>query len=990
MNGTRNGRTHNLDKPFPGCLGSMVNNLFDLSTSISGNKLLTDKPHHDGFPLSMRCAAAARMSPIVDPIEDKVIVSELRRSSSNMMSNGTPMKMLIAREMSKEVESKHSTPSLVARLMGLDALPQQQPDSAVQRCHSRGYSQSHLGIPLDYSPLEDGLDMQMQHEIQHYRPQYENRDFYKIWKQSQKGCYTRESPQKGRAHENINEKKMALVRQKFIEAKRLATNEKLRQSKQFQDALEVLSSNKDLFLQFLQEPNSLFSQNLFDSQPVAPPPETKRITVLRPSKMVDNNNKFLGPGMKDEKQIKKATQVGQVIGWDKSNPGFPSSSWRVNDNPTQPTQIIVLKPSLAKPHDIKAVISPPTSSPRVLNGQEFFGDRDIDEARDSREEAMGGITGQIHENLSGHRRDETLLSSVFSNGYIGDESSFNKSENEYAAGNISDTEVVSPTSRNSWDYINRFGSPYSSSSFSRVSYSPESSVCREAKKRLSERWAMIASNGNFQEQRHIRRSSSTLGEMLALSDTKVSVRSEEEDRNKEQEERESKLCPGIDSNKDENADNSPRSLSRSKSLPVSSTAFGGRLNVEVLDPEVGKKDAPKEATKQRSVKSSLKGKVSSLFFSMSRKSSKEKSVASQSKDEYKKSTGISMDSPEKISDNAPHRVSDSGIEDNKLLCTLPGPSSKTSAPDLIGVGPKQAVISAEAGLSVIKPVESGNSNENQDQPSPISVLEPLFEEDDNVKDVSCNINVEEHGPKPPADYIKPNLIDKSPRIESIARTLSWDDSLVETATSYALKPSLVSQGTEEQEEQEWLFFVRSLFSAAGLNGAVVQSESFFSRWHSPESLLDPSLRDKYVDLNDNETTVHEARRRQMRSTRKLVFDCVNEALVDIVGGNVSETSPRDTIRFGGVQDRVLDSGPPPALMDKVWARMKEWFSSEVRCFSGDGGDRNRLAVERMVRKEVVGMGWAERLEIDGVGKEIEEKLLEELLEEAAVQLTGKV
>nr|GMD13653.1 uncharacterized protein LOC109161751 isoform X1 [Ipomoea batatas] len=54
-----------------------------------------------------------------------------------------------------------------------------------------------------------------------------------------------------------------------------------------------------------------------------------------------------------------------------------------------------------------------------------------------------------HENLAGHRRDETLLPSVFSNGYIGDESSFNKSENEYAAMNLSDSEVVSPMSKHS-------------------------------------------------------------------------------------------------------------------------------------------------------------------------------------------------------------------------------------------------------------------------------------------------------------------------------------------------------------------------------------------------------------------------------------------------------------------------------------------------------------------------------------------------------------
>ena len=47
MKGTRNNKTGNLEKPFPGCLGRMVN-LFDLSTSVAGNRLLTDKPHHDG------------------------------------------------------------------------------------------------------------------------------------------------------------------------------------------------------------------------------------------------------------------------------------------------------------------------------------------------------------------------------------------------------------------------------------------------------------------------------------------------------------------------------------------------------------------------------------------------------------------------------------------------------------------------------------------------------------------------------------------------------------------------------------------------------------------------------------------------------------------------------------------------------------------------------------------------------------------------------
>lgn len=42
---------NNTEKPFPGCLGRMVN-LFDLSAGVNRNKLLTDKPHRDGdYPL---------------------------------------------------------------------------------------------------------------------------------------------------------------------------------------------------------------------------------------------------------------------------------------------------------------------------------------------------------------------------------------------------------------------------------------------------------------------------------------------------------------------------------------------------------------------------------------------------------------------------------------------------------------------------------------------------------------------------------------------------------------------------------------------------------------------------------------------------------------------------------------------------------------------------------------------------------------------------
>ncbi|KAK1561059.1 hypothetical protein Q3G72_033961 [Acer saccharum] len=990
MNGiqSRKAQNINVDKQFPGCLGRMVN-LFDMSTSVSGNRLLSDKPHYDaGASLSRSRSDVARIvdTPFVDQIEDKLVVSEFRRTSSNKKANGTPMKMLIAHEMSKEVECKHNPPNVVAKLMGLDALPHQQPCSAAQRSHSKGYSRhslSHSEIPVNCWEQDPSfLDNQLQTEAHKCQEQKtECKDVYEIWQQSQKASYSRDSSmQKGRFNEHLNEKKMALVRQKFMEAKRLATDEKLRQSKEFQDALEVLSSNRDLFLRFLQEPNSLFSQHLYDLQSIPPPPETKRITVLRPSKMVDND-KLSESGKNNDKQAKKPAQVVQASEWERKSPGYSPvhANQKGDEHPTQSTRIVVLKPSPGKTHDIKAMVSPSSSPRGISHGEDFYEEPEDDEVRESREVAKE-ITRQMRENLMGHRRDETLLSSVFSNGYIGDESSFNKSENDYGTGNLSDSEAVSPTSRHSWDYINRFGSPYSSSSFSRASCSPESSVCREAKKRLSERWAMMTLNGNSQEQRHVRRSSSTLGEMLALSDTKKSMRSaNESSTNVEQEPRGSTSCLTTSNlSKEEDMVESPRNLMRSKSLPVSSTAYGTRLNVEVSDHEAGKTQCPKELAKTKSMKSSLKGKVSSLFFLRNKKPSKEKSSELQSEKEFQSVTaerpGSDGHLPGKINSDASQCLKNSGHGEG-LSPGLRGSSSKTFTPDLTETGQKQGIISQEAGLCIAKPLMPVHVSENQDQPSPISVLEAPFEEDDHTI-----FKPDHRGTGMP---LKSNLIDKSPPIESIARTLSWDDSCTETATSYSLKPSSVSQGVEEGPD--WLFLVQTLISAAGLDGEV-QSKTVFARWHSPESPLDPSLRDKYANLNDKEP-LHEAKRRQRRSNRKLVFDCVNTALAEItVYGSESERRVRGS---GGGAEVMVNEVASGMVVEQVWGRMKEWVWGEEGC---GGGDSDSLVVERVVRKEVVGKGWGDRMrvELDNMGKEIEMILLEELVDEAVVALTGRV
>ncbi|KAH6771290.1 hypothetical protein C2S52_016093 [Perilla frutescens var. hirtella] len=956
MNGTsHDGKSRNFENSHPGCLGRMVN-LFELNIGVSPNRLLTDKPHRDGSPVSRSRSDVSSMSPSLDQIEEKVIVSEYTNTFTNKKTNVTPMKMLIAQEMCREVDSRRTPPNLVAKLMGLDSLPQQEPTSAMPRSHFKGHPRCHSEIPMSNWEQQNGFF--------HYVEPDEYKDVYEIWQQSKKFTH------KGRYEETTKDKKMAFVRQKFVEAKRLSMDGKLRQSKQFQDALEVLNSNKDLFLKCLQEPNSVFSQQLYDLQSIPPPPETKRITVLRPSKLAGSHN-VARAGNREEKQMEKCAFV-QMNGLENGHLGSsPSESRKNYENPAQPTRIVVLKPSLGKILDDKAVGSPQSQSARV-HGEEFFGDEEDNENQESREVAKA-ITQQMREKFGRYHREETLISSVYSNGYIADESSFNRSEIEYPAGNLTDSEAVSPVSRHSWDYVNRLGSPYSSSSFSRASYSPESSVCREAKKRLSERWAMMSSNGSCQEQRHVQRSSSTLGEMLALSEAKkVALPGEEGSSNQESKEANSLFLS--EQRASRNVDCSTRNLTRSKSLPVSSTQLGAGLNADISVSDKDKMEFSKDDRKVRSSKSSFKGKVSSFFSSRNKKISKEKILASETKEECWSCPGdVGSGKTESLNDKGP----------DSLLADLLEPSNKASSSNL---NFKQGLISPEARLSMSEPITSGNPSENQDQPSPISVLDPPFEECDHTTKVFPHYGkLDQHGYELSLNPINSNLIDKSPPIGSIARTLSWDDSCMDTASSYPIKESLSTQGTEEAE-REWFLLVETLLSMAGLQDEV-QSNSFLTRWHSPESPLNPSLRDKYIDLNDKDT-LHEAKRRQKRSTQKLVFDCVNAVLVEIAG--YGSGPAQRAIPCIEANNKMLDNASS-TMLDEVWARMSAWFPGEAKCGSGDGGDDNSMVVERVVRKEVVGNGWVDnlRLEVDNLGMEIEGKLLEELVQEAVVELTGR-
>lgn len=295
--------------------------------------------------------------------------------------------------------------------------------------------------------------------------------------------------------------------------------------------------------------------------------------------------------------------------------------------------------------------------------------------------------------------------------------------------------------------------------------------------------------------------------------------------------------------------------------------------------------------------------------------------------------------------------------------------------------------------------------DSQDQPSPLSVLEPLFADDESRSADSSGILYTDHPgtiffvtshfyslihyykhpiqcvlfifvvAKASVSKTNSHTLGKSPRIESVARTL-WSSSCADTASACPFNLSLVCNGS--QEEQDWCILVPALVSSLGLSNDI-PSDACKDRWHTPQIPLDPLLREKYSYAANH--TMNEAKRRRWRSNRKLVFDSVNQALIDIAQLNLETKSCINS-------DTVL-----PILVDQVWTAMSQWISDKARCLSSiDGEDINHnMMVEGVAKREVAGKRWADVIssEINMVGNDIERILLDDLLAEAVLQLTAR-
>lgn len=907
--------------------------------------------------------------------------------------------------MSKERESKRRSPSIIARLMGIEGLPIQQP---VRKQQKRSASLEHY----QQRTASVGLGMKDTH--------YEGRSFRKSSKEEQefKDVFevlestkvdSSSYPVRRSQNSQLTEPEMAFIRQKFMDAKRLSTDEKLQGSKEFHDALEVLDSNKDLLLKFLQGPDPLFSKHIHDLQGSPTQTHCSHVAIRKTSEARKSGSNVAGFLSDRETILRNRTSSSQKhcdgslsLPYSRGAHNAHKSSRiqleNMDDTSRVPTRIVVLKPNLGSVQNVSnSVPSPhyshafrsdnrmPTEFPNVksrsadLQSRKNFSD-DLGlsrhKSKESREIAKK-ITRRMRSNMS---TGSLNISSSGFIGYVGDESSCYLSGNDSAT----ESEVTTLASRKSFDWNDRHRLSSSHSSDS-------SSVNREAKKRLSERWKMTH---RFQEVGLAGRSS-TLGEMLSIHDREVKAESLDNiigqdgssDRCSGLEKPAGAVCPLGISSKDGWKDGCIRNLSRSRSLPASSASFGSpktSMRRETLGDD--RDLMPKVSAnlrRRRSVKGNSNRKGGS--FSSTSRSTAKKAKSSCFEDWEDSDTAqeihVCHSQASNLEENSPYEqkstVSESSIcnimdkslvidavgdveQENMVFPSEPhgellaDPSAcllvKEDYPtrDLDNSTSKETSREPSEKGSVplsVHESESPASSKESEQPSPISVLEASFA--DNLSSGSeCfeSLSADLQGLRMQLQLLK--LESDEAYVEG-PMGISSDEDVGEGSLDDSVERGMLKAEVSLESSYVVEVLIDSGFGTA-------EPDEFMETWRAPDWPIDLSVFEKLEKKYCDQTN-------WLRSERRILFDRINSGLVEVFQ---SLMDPHPWVK--PMERRVGMKKSKKALEDEL-----------CKLLANQEKKANKDPMEKVLGKESQWLDLGD--DIDVIGRELERMLIDELV-----------
>ncbi|XP_071734783.1 uncharacterized protein [Rutidosis leptorrhynchoides] len=264
--------------------------------------------------------------------EQKLFTFEAGRTSSEQVY-GTPMKTLLAKEMLDETSAKKRSPSLIAKLMGLDGLPSPQP---IHKQHKRSADNSHKSNgKRNEKPFSYKLDTKTSTEQQHFKDVYEDPEASHV------GNHTYSSPEFS-ARRRSTKQDLGYIQERC--------DEMLRESIAIKTKLERVDSNSNLMLSYLRQDQQEDKEDYLYPY--------NQITVLKPSNKV--RYRHHGKGLKEDKKTSKyhvpvshKRNENEHLGYSchtTSNSRRASRYQFTSNDETDvsPTRIVVLKPNLAK------------------------------------------------------------------------------------------------------------------------------------------------------------------------------------------------------------------------------------------------------------------------------------------------------------------------------------------------------------------------------------------------------------------------------------------------------------------------------------------------------------------------------------------------------------------------------------------------------------------------------------------------------------------
>uniref|UniRef100_A0A0A9EW50 DUF4378 domain-containing protein n=1 Tax=Arundo donax TaxID=35708 RepID=A0A0A9EW50_ARUDO len=456
-------------------------------------------------------------------------------------------------------------------------------------------------------------------------------------------------------------------------------------------------------------------------------------------------------------------------------------------------------------------------------------------------------------------------------------------------------------------------------------------------------------------QEHVQsRRTCTLGEMLSIKEVKeedattaILPVSSNRSCGMENEPTTQSTYATISRKNDENGERSPRKLPRSNSVPVLPSTFHNMVeNGQASNPESCKLKVVVVSNKG---KSSLKGRVSEFFFSRSKKTIRQESTHHPS---------------DCLAERLEACVVHSRLDENHNLDTNEKAVHCEDRIDSFStqISTSMSERSASIGVTISLDCPSGTLDKlgankglrsNRDQPSPTSVLDVPSE------DSSCN------EPETSGRTTSKHAVSRSSAIETVARFLSWDDTASESQLHCTPRPPSILSDVDD-DESECHVLVQNIMSSAGLGSA--QSSMAFTGWHLPDNPIDPVLYNKVLEL------------REQSSYRRLLFDCVNVALIEI-GENTLLSSFPWSIKHS----RTWKSTSSPDLGVEVWSILKDWIYG-ARVFVVSKRDNAGIMLDRIVKQEVEGRGWVKLMmsQVVDITQQLEGGVMEELVEEAVL------